>query len=438
MSTEKEYIYIVQSSTESLWCKIGITGDLDERLKTYNRHKTGKSKDNIYRYLFVCEVSDMRQVEKDITERFKLFRQDSKAEIYLCSKEMFANYVKFIKEHKLFIKEINLEPEKNKEVEIVKIEKIVKKETPSLKKRELTPKDVMQKAKKVADDEFYTRYEDIEKEIAMYSQEIWKDKCVFCNCDDAVGNSENRSSAFAWYFLNNFEKFGLKKLICTHYASKKDLFNAGSRGYIFTINGVKELECDYDDLKLFPEKYDGSFDHPLSIEILEKEADIVCTNPPFSRGIEYWKMVIESGKKFLIISSFLSISTTGYLKYLYEKKIWPGYNRVDWFFNHRKELRSIPTHWFTNIPINNRHKYHLLKIVPLKEIPDRYKKYDDVGILVVNNSYIPSDYKKPFAVSVNPIFNGLLEKGYKIVQEKRHNVYVDGKEKYSRILVQKV
>jgi len=79
----------------------------------------------------------------------------------------------------------------------------------------------------------------------------------------------------------------LKKLICTHYSGGTDLFFQGPRGYIFTINGVKEIVGNYDDKKLFPDKYDGSFDHPLSIKILHEEADIVCTNPPFSRTKDF-------------------------------------------------------------------------------------------------------------------------------------------------------
>ena len=50
--------------------------------------------------------------------------------------------------------------------------------------------------------------------------------------------------------------------------------------------------------------------------------------------------------------------------------------------------------------------------MPLKEIPEKYKKYDDSKRLVVDNCFIPNDYKKPFAVSARPILNGLLEKGY--------------------------
>jgi len=74
----------------------------------------------------------------------------------------------------------------------------------------------------------------------------------------------------------------------------------------------------------------------------------------------------------------------------------------------------------------------------LKKIPDKYKKIDDSKILLVDNCYVPSDYKKPFAVSTRPILNGLLEKGYKIIQEKRYTPYIDGKEKFARVLVQKI
>jgi len=66
-----QYIYIVQASKESSWCKIGKTNDLERRLKEYN-NMTGKSKDNLYEYLFTCEVSDMTQIENDIKEEFRI------------------------------------------------------------------------------------------------------------------------------------------------------------------------------------------------------------------------------------------------------------------------------------------------------------------------------------------------------------------------------
>jgi hypothetical protein len=104
----------------------------------------------------------------------------------------------------------------------------------------------------------------------------------------------------------------------------------------------------------------------------------------------------------------------------------------------KKRFITAPGCWFTNIPIKNRPNYKRLKIMPLKEIPDKYKKYDDAKILLVDNGYIPNDYRKPFAVSCNPILNGLLEKGYKMIQEKRYIPYVNGKECFTRVLVQKI
>jgi hypothetical protein len=306
-----------------------------------------------------------------------------------------------------------------------------------LKERGLSKENVMKKAKKVDNDEFYTRYEDVKKEIEMYDVKIWKDKVVFCNCDDPVGTenkndrNDRNTSAFALYFLDNFTELGLKKLICTHYSGKVDLFNQGPKAYIFTKTGYKEF-------KDYPVGYTGSFDDPLSLKILKEDADIVCTNPPFSRALDYWDITINSGKKFLIISNMANVVNTSLIPYFKNNKVWAGYNEVYWYLTPKKELTRAAGYWFTNIPIKNRPQYKRLKIMPLKEIPEKYKKYDGSKILLVDHSYIPNDYKKPFAVSCNPILNGLLEKGYKIIQDKQYQPRINGKIKFSRVLVQKI
>jgi hypothetical protein len=56
----------------------------------------------------------------------------------------------------------------------------------------------------------------------------------------------------------------------------------------------------------------------------------------------------------------------------------------------------------------------------------------------VDNNYIPNDYKKPFAVSTRTILNGILEKGYKIIQEWTYAPYINGICKFARVLVQKI
>jgi len=425
----QEYIYIVQASLEPSKCKIGKTSDLERRLKEYN-NMTGKSKDNIYKYLFACEVKDMAQVENDIKKQFFRLREDASKEMYFCNPHLFKDYVQFIKSHGLFMKEIYIKEEDKKQVV-----KIVKKTTPSLDDRGLTRKAIMQKAQKAKNDEFYTRYEDVEKELSMYSKSIWKNKVVFCNCDDAVDTDNRNASAFVLYFLQNFKELGLEKLICTHYGGGLDIFNQGVKGYVFTYiftrNGFKEI-------KEYPKGYTGSFDDPLSIKILKEDSDIVCTNPPFSKMADYWKLVIESGKKFLIISNITNVKNQPYMTYFKEGKVRPGYNRIDHFLSPKKELVEASGHWFTNIPIKTRPKYKHLKIMPLKEIPEEYKTYDDSKILSVENGFIPSDYKKPFAVSIRPILNGLLEKGYELVNDKEYVPYVNGKRCFGRVLVQKI
>jgi hypothetical protein len=431
-SQAKQYIYIVQSSLENTRCKIGKTGDLERRLKEYNRI-TGKSKDNHYQYLFACEVKDMARVENALKKQFSNLREESSKEIYFYNTALFNDYVNFIKSHKMFLKEIFIKTEEKKQVI-----KIIKKTAPSLEERGLSPKDVLQKAQKVKNDEFYTRYKDIEKELSMYPKKIWKNKTVFCNCDDAAdmaGKSDDdddkNTSAFALYFIRNFNELNLKKLICTHYAGGIDLFNQGVQGYVFTKDGFRTFKDS-------PKGYSGSFDDPLSLKILKEEADIVCTNPPFSRAADFWDIIVNSGKKFIIISNITNPITPTFIPYFYDNKVWAGYNRVDNYLNPKRQLVDASGHWYTNIPIKDRPKYGHLKIIPLKEIPEKYKKYDDSKMLVVDNCYIPNDYKKSFAVSTRPILNGLLEKGYKLVQDKEYYPYVNGKKKLQEFWCRKI
>jgi hypothetical protein len=392
---------------------------------------TGKSKDNIYQYLFACEVKDMAQLENAIKENYSLLREEKSKEIYFCTSYWFEEYVKFIKSHEMFVKETFIKKENKKEVV-----KIIRKTTPSLKERGLSYQKIMQKAQKINNDEFYTRYEDVEKELSMHDKRIWKNKIVFCNCDDAVDNEDRNTSAFALYFLRNFNELGLKKLICTHYGGAVDLFNQGPKGYVFMREFTR---AGFKEFKEYPKGYTGSFDDPLSLKILDEEADIVCTNPPFSRAIDYWRIVIESGKKFLIISNTSNAITKAFIPYFKDNKVWAGYNEVYWFLNAKKELTRAAGYWYTNIPIKDRPKYKNLKLMPLKDIPTKHKKYDDSKILLVDNGYIPSDYKKPFAISANPILNGLLEKGYKIVERNESYIaFINGKECFRRILVQKI
>jgi len=434
----KQYIYIVQASLELSKCKIGKTDNLERRLNQYN-NMTGKSKDNIYQYLFTCEVKDMSAMEKAIKEKFISDREINKREIYFYNDLKFADYVNFIKSHKLFIKEIFIKIEPPKKItEVI----YVPKTTPSLKERGITAKDVMEKAKRVDDDEFYTRYEDVEKELTMYDKSIWKDKTVFCNCDDAINVDDNgeiiveRTSAFSKFFYNNFKELGLKKLICTHFSGKFDIFYQGKDAYvayIFVLTKDKlEVEIEY------PKNYNGSFDHPKSLKILNEEADIVCTNPPFSRARDFWKIMIKSGKKFIIISNVSNPITPSFIPYFKNNLVWAGYNRVDWYQTPRRQFTEASGHWYTNIPIKNRTTYNRLKIIPLKEIPENCKEYDDSKTLLVKNSYIPSNYKKPFAISHRQILNGILEKGYKIIDDKQYFPYINGKKNFGKVLIQKI
>lgn len=330
----KQYLYIVQSQLEVSKCKIGITNDLNRRLKEYNAI-TGISSDNTYSILFAAEVSNMRALEQDIKNNFAHLREQTNREIYFYNPSLFDMYVDFIYASEHFLKKIVLKESKKPKIAKPKTPK------PSMKDRGVTRKTLLDKAMRVKDDEFYTRMEDVEKELSMYPTKIWKDKVVFCNCDDAIGSKRDYtdSSAFALYFIKHFFRLKLKKLICTHYSGKVDLFNAGTKGYIFTKDGANEM---FDT----PKGYNGGFEETESLRILNEEADIVCTNPPFSRAIEYWQILIRSQKKFIIISNITNCVTTAFIPYFMDKKAWAGYTRVDWYLNPKRVAVEAAGHFF--------------------------------------------------------------------------------------------
>ena len=218
----------------------------------------------------------------------------------------------------------------------------------------------LHRAKREKNDEFYTQKKDIEKELIHYHSQL-KDKIVYCNCDDY------RKSKFVEYFMENFEKIGLKKLISTGFS--KD----GQGTY-----------SEYDGTVFKTGFLSGNGD-ALGEECTEilKQADVVVTNPPFSLFRKYVSHLMKYGKKFLIIGNLNAVAYKEIFSYIKENKLWLGVSissgdrefripdnyvvrskslRID--ENGNKYVRVDGVRWFTNMEHNKQH-------TPI----DLYKKY---------------------------------------------------------------
>ena len=167
----------------------------------------------------------------------------------------------------------------------------------------------LQKANKAKNDEFYTQLSDIEKELKHY-KDHFKDKVIFCNCDDP------EESHFWRYFEMNFEYLGIKKLVATHYETEKPSYKLeiiGDRNHDGKVNKLDIIQT--------PLKQNGDFRSPECIEILE-EADIVVTNPPFSLFREYVGQLFEYEKKFIIVGNQNAVTYKEFFPYIKENKVW--------------------------------------------------------------------------------------------------------------------
>jgi len=260
----------------------------------------------------------------------------------------------------------------------------------------------LQEAKTNKKDEFYTQLSDIERELKYYKKHF-KDKVVYCNCDDP------RVSNFFHYFSYNYEKLGLKKLVATCYKNQNmDLFsqNDAEQAIYLEYTGDKNGNNIPDPAEIGIKKLkgDGDFRSKECIELL-KQADIVVTNPPFSLFREYVSQLIEYDKKFVIVGHQNAIKYKEIFPLIRDNKLWLGYGfkgGAGHFINEhyedyatatdRKEgmIRVSGVHWFTNLEINKRHEDLILY---KKYTPEEYPKFENFDAINVDvTKDIPMDY----------------------------------------------
>ena len=240
----------------------------------------------------------------------------------------------------------------------------------------------LNKAKAAKNDEFYTRLEDIEKELGHYT-EHFKGKVVYCNCDDA-----NRSNFFK-YFSTNFQKLGLKKLITSGLKIDGTKDRTDGTGIVAIQKG--------DDIDIYDGN--GDFRSEECIEFL-KEADIVVTNPPFSLFREYVAQLMQYGKKFLIIGSMNAITYKEIFPYIKNNELWLGITSVKDFIQPNGEIKKFGNIcWLTNLE----HKKRNEELILYKSYnPTEYPKYDNYNAIEVSKvAEIPMDYEGVMGVPIS-------------------------------------
>ena len=344
---------------------------------------------------------------------------------------------------------------------------------------------ILSNAKVAKQDEFYTQLSDIEKELRHYT-EHFRDKVVFCNCDDPY------ESNFFKYFAMNFNQLGLKKLIATCYNgspvadTQMCLFEPEAPygkqqktrvPHKIVITEVPDTNGDgatdladvewlikNDKNILTTLQGNGDFRSPECVELL-KEADIVVTNPPFSLFREYVAQLVQYDKKFIIVGHQNAITYKECFKLIKENKMWLGigfkggaghfysvYEDTATAGDHREGMiRVSGVNWFTNLDHNKRHEFlDLYKTYSPEEYP-RYENYDAIEVSKTAN--IPADYSGYMGVPItfmdkyNPdqfelIWttdrggDGMLEK-IKLPHTRYDAPVVHGDGLYKRIIIRK-
>ena len=324
----------------------------------------------------------------------------------------------------------------------------------------------LQDSRKQKADEFYTPLAMIENELKHY-REHFKGKTVLCNCDDP------RVSNFFRYFVIYFEVLGIKKVIATCYKNNNaDLFSQETteKAVCLEYEGSPKYtsESDFAKIPCRELKGNGDFKSEECVEFL-KEADIVCTNPPFSLFREYVPLLFKYNKKFLIIGNINNITYHEIIPLIKQQKMWCGYTDGHFWFQVPSHYEEKATDyklidgikyrrmgnicWFTNLEISRTHE--LLETG--KKFSDEnyrnYENYDAIHIEKVTD--IPMDYDGVMGVPVT-FFTKYNPEQFKVLGQTdasdtseevekirvqgtfRGRGIIDGKQKYARILIQKI
>ncbi|EGD6457196.1 modification methylase [Salmonella enterica] len=298
----------------------------------------------------------------------------------------------------------------------------------------------LQAAAKAKNDEFYTMFSDVEKELRFY-REHFRGKTIFLNCDDDTSN-------FWKFFQLNFEFFGLKKLVATHYETE-------NASYKLEMTGPTSIF----ETKL---SGNGDFRSPESVAIM-KEADIVITNPPFSLFREFVAQLVEHGKKFLIVGNKNAITYKEIFPLIKANKLWLGIHLARWYVlpdsaakwdkldENGKKLAEAPGLWFTNLEHSQRNE----DIVLYKDYtPDEFPTYDNFNAIEVSKSAdIPVGYNGVMGVPItflnkyNPNQFEIIGFDYEVKSGEIEGVaksewngkldraYLNNKRMYARILI---
>lgn len=346
----------------------------------------------------------------------------------------------------------------------------------------LNPKNKnLTRAKKEKNDEFYTQLTDIEKELSHYDPEIFRDKVIYCPTDVATDQGKILQSQFVHYFQLKKDDLKFKKLIATCLAEKGEEFNnkyilvrklspyADPSSPYYNPNltedddrywswGESTSECKSDS------NYgSGDFRSEECLQLFD-EADIVITNPPFSLFKDFFNLLLEKKKKFLILGSINEVNFENVFYAFKNNKCWRGvtihnghtkFLVPEWYSTpgERSKVTSdgrkyveVGVRWYTNLDNSSRHE----KYIPFKtweNDKDTYKKYDGTDILHIEKSTeVPLDYEGVMGVPVT-FLDRLNPTQFEIVgfaTPSRHygDVYcrtkVDGKNKYARILIKNV
>ena len=343
----------------------------------------------------------------------------------------------------------------------------------------------LRSAKRAKDDEFYTRYNTVAAELDNYADQL-AGKTIFCPCDDPTWSN------FVKYFVNNRDKLNNTIYASCYYpaadggitqvtlvAAKRgnpasilcredyrrprteveqaiktkmleNGYQVGRETQITILEKKEQLKIGsqllLDGIGVNDTTNKGDFEKTATFDLLLSACNVVVTNPPFSKWNDLFNVLLESGKKFLILGGKNAATNKNVFEAIKQGKCWTGHgDGLSEIFDRPAPLPpkdKVGVSWYTNLykKPSNAHSNLSRKGYTVADLKARglWKVFDErPDVLCIDRAdEVPVDYEGLLAVPFTKPSTYLDCGRFELVEGNNFcNMKVNGSAVYARVVV---
>lgn len=276
----------------------------------------------------------------------------------------------------------------------------------------MAKREILKKASKKKNDEFFTLYDDIANEVPLYKEQL-RGKKIICPCDWNESYEEEIVYEEDEYIISPNSTVSNTSSSIKKVDIKATKAKIEKNINLIKCNFVKFLVAhasDYEIKSISVSGYNPEKEKGIKFQDINYSTyDIVITNPPFSLFREFIDTMFKNNMRFLVVGPLTALTYKNIFMHIKNNKMWLGYaTQLSGFmlYDGTLLLSKSPEgsvaracKWYTNMDVSYRHDMMILTKNYNSEKYPKYYNYDAVEVSKTRN--IPYDYEGLMGVPVS-------------------------------------